>query len=100
MLEGEKDADKLEVVFFLKIPTPFYDQGRSIPGRELARIIPPDVLYERDGYHWFQKEKIVKSYVLLRDAPELQIVGEGPPPETDLGMKCVFASMSLGLVLF
>lgn len=88
------------MVFFLKIPTPFYDQGRSIPGRELARIIPPDVLYERDGYHWFQKEKIVKSYVLLRDAPELQIVGEGPPPETDPGMKCVFAILSLGLVLF
>ena len=100
LLEGEKDADKVEMVFFLKIPTPFYEQGSSIPGRDLARIIPPEVLYERDGYHWLQKEKIVKSYMLVRDAPALEIAGEGPPPETNVGLKCFFAVLSLGLVLF
>ena len=100
LLEGGSDEDKVEMVFFLKVPTPFYEQAAAIPGRELARIIPPTVLYEQDGYCWFQKEKIVKSYVLLRDAPKLEIAGEGPPPETSLPLKFLFALLSLAMVLF
>lgn len=100
LLEGGKDADKVEMVFFIKIPAPFYEQGRSIPGRKLARIITPEVLYEYDGYHWLQKEKIVKSYVLVRDAPELKIVGEGPPPESSSQLKWSFAGLSALMVIF
>jgi hypothetical protein len=100
LLEGGEDADKVEIVFYLKIPRAWYDQAPAIPGRELARIIAPELLYESDGSRWLQKEKIVKSYVLLRDAPELEIVGEGPPPQSSAGQKWLFAMLSLAMVLF
>jgi hypothetical protein len=99
VLVGRTDADKLDVVFFLKIPASVYDTAKTVPGRENIKIIPPDVLYEEDGHHWLQKQKIVKSYVLARGVPTLQIKGEGPPPPTSLGIKWVFATLSLAIVL-
>ena len=58
----------------------------------LARNIPAVVLHQDGDHAWFQKEKIVKSYVLLKDAKldsnsklspgeagkQVAIQGEGP----------------------
>eukprot|EP01047_Picozoa_sp_COSAG01_P060215 COSAG01_NODE_7348_length_3242_cov_1.709513_1_plen_437_part_00 len=99
VLEGGKYEDRLDVVFFLKIPTSTYERAHKVPGRPNTVIIPSEVLYEKDGYHWLQKEKIVKTYLLKRDEAELQIPGEGPPPGASLPVKFMFAALSLGVVM-
>ena len=98
---SRQDVDKVEMVFFLKIPKPTYDRALAVPGGcELVRIIPPEDLHEQDECRWLRKENIVKSYVLLRNAPELHIDGEGPPPQSSTGLKWLFAGLSFLMVLF
>eukprot|EP01049_Picozoa_sp_SAG25_P004467 SAG25_NODE_282_length_10426_cov_27.226784_6_plen_818_part_00 len=97
---GGQYQDRLDVVFFLKIPKSIYQRAQRVPGRPNTVIISSDVLYEKDGFQWLQKEKIVKTYLLKRDVAELLIPGEGPPPGTSLQTKVVFAIFSIALVLF
>jgi hypothetical protein len=96
---GGKDDDKLDVVFFIKLPLSYFQASMRVPGRELIRIVPASVLYEQDGDHWLQKSKIVKTYVLLRDAPALEIEGEGGAQQS-LTTKLGFAALGLLLVVF
>ena len=101
LLVGGADEDKVEMVFFLKVPASWMASAAAIPGRDLAKSIPLDLLYEQDGFHWLQKERIVKSYVLLRNTPgeDVKIEGEGPPPESSLWTKLLFAFLSLSMVM-
>ena len=41
-----------------------------MPGRESIKIVPPRFLMEKGGQHYLQKERIVKGYILKRDAAE------------------------------
>lgn len=100
LLLGGKDADKVDLVFLVKIPRFMLDASMEVPGRPLVRIIPASVLYEHtaDERHYLQKEKITKTYVLLKDAPPLNVEGQ----ETDgasIQTQVSYALMSLALVM-
>ena len=68
VLVGESDEDKVDVVFFIAVPTIWVKSAAKVEGRPLARIIPSSLLTEYQGHHWLQKGKIVRSYILKRDA--------------------------------
>jgi hypothetical protein len=103
LLEDGVCANKVDMVFFIRIPEVWYTQAAPIPGRPLARVIPSSTLYEEDDDHYLQKNRIVKSYVLKRGAgtgpPHLEIQGEGAPEQQDVSMKLKFAALS-GLLIF
>ena len=62
---GGIDADKIEVVLILKVPTLWLqDVHRRVPGRPDAFIIPKEQLHFEDGHHWLPKERVVRSYQL------------------------------------
>ena len=56
------------MVFLIKIPKKFLEGARGVPGRETIKIVPTDFLMEQGGQHYLQKERIVKGYILKRDA--------------------------------
>ena len=64
---GGSDEGKLDVVFFIAVPTVWVDNAAKVEGRPLIRIIPSLLLTEHQGHHWLQKGKIVKIYILRRD---------------------------------
>jgi hypothetical protein len=64
---GGSDEGKLDVVFFIAVPTVWVDVAAKVEGRPLIRIIPSLLLTEHQGHHWLQKGKIVKIYILRRD---------------------------------
>lgn len=102
LLEGEKCANKVDMLFFIKIPEMWFTQAAAIPGRPLARVIPSSALYEHDGHHYLQKTRIVKSYVLKKgastEAPDLIIQGETAAEQQSLSMKLKFAFLSGAMV--
>ena len=66
VLEGGKDADKLSVVLFIKLPKYLLlDTSRRLPGREHVFIIPLIALTEAAGAHWLPRDNIVKAYQLM-----------------------------------
>ena len=69
VMEGKCDADKLDVVFFIKIPKAFLKGAGSVPEREAIKILPPEFLMEKEKHFYLQKEKMVKGYILKKDAP-------------------------------
>ena len=103
LLEDGVCANKVDMVFFIRIPEVWYTQAAPIPGRPLARVIPSSTLYEEDGEHYLQKNRIVKSYVLKRGvgsgAPHLIIKGEEAPEQKSVSMKLKFAALSGLLIL-
>ena len=69
VLEGAKDADKLDMVFFIKVQKAFIDSAVDVPGRPFIKIISPSVLTENqkddeDDNKYLDKKNIVKSYIL------------------------------------
>lgn len=69
VLEGGKDADKLSVVLFLKLPRYLLlDTTRRLPGRHQVFIIPLIALKAAAGAHWLPRESIVKAYRLMPPA--------------------------------
>ena len=68
VLVGGSDEDKLDVVFFIAVPTIWVKSAAKVEGRALVRIIPSSLLTEYQGHHWLQKGRIVRSYILKRDA--------------------------------
>ena len=66
---GAKDADKLDMVFFIKVQKAFIDSAVDVPGRPFIKIISPSVLTENqkddeDDNKYLDKKNIVKSYIL------------------------------------
>jgi len=68
VLEGGSDAEKLDVVFFLKVPNIWVEQGILVPGRDCIAGIRSAMLYSKDEFSWLQKDKIVKGYILKKGA--------------------------------
>jgi hypothetical protein len=62
VLVGGSDEEKLDVVFLIKVHESQLNTAIKVPGRDVIRVIPPDVLVEQHGYHWLPKEKIVKAF--------------------------------------
>ena len=69
VLQGGRDAAKLDTVFFIKVPSAWLHAAGSVPGREAIKILPHSFLYEKGGHFYLQKKKIVKCYILKKDAP-------------------------------
>jgi len=67
VLVGGENEGKLDVVFFIAVPTVWVDFAAKVEGRPLIRIIPSQLLTEHQGHHWLQKGKFVKIYILRRD---------------------------------
>ena len=65
---GGSDEDKLDVVFFIAVPTVWVDAAAKVEGRSLIRIIPAHLLPEHQGHRWLQKGNIVRVYILRRHA--------------------------------
>ena len=68
VLEGGKDADKVSVVLFIKLPKYLLLDtcaSRRVPGREHVFIIPPIALTEAAGAHWLPRDNILKAYQLM-----------------------------------
>ena len=67
VLPGAVHADKLEVVFVIKLESRiFNDERRVLPGREAVLIIPKVSLFSSGGHHWLSKDAILKAYELSR----------------------------------
>jgi len=56
------------VVFLIKIPKEWLDGAKGVPGRDIIKIVPPRLLMHKGGRHYLQKDRIVKGYILKRDA--------------------------------
>ena len=65
---GGSDEDKLDVVFFIAVPTVWVDAAAKVEGRSLIRIIPAHLLSEHQGHRWLQQGNIARVYILRRDA--------------------------------
>ena len=78
VLVGASDDDKLDVVFFIAVPTIWVKSAAKVEGRPLVRIIPSSLLTEYQGHHWLQKGRIVRSYILKRDAEMTHSAGALP----------------------
>eukprot|EP01047_Picozoa_sp_COSAG01_P016036 COSAG01_NODE_811_length_13417_cov_6.641012_8_plen_1526_part_00 len=63
---GGKDEDKLEIVFFIRIPKIWLDASMAVEGRPLIRILPlADLgMPELGGFCHLRLELVVKTYVL------------------------------------
>lgn len=99
VLLGGKDDDKLDMVFFISVPQSYFDASVKVPGRDLIRILPASVLYEQDGKHYLQKEKIVKSYILAKSIADVRVQGEEEASESPPLMKVIFFALSALMVL-
>ena len=63
VLVGGRDADKLDVVFFIAVPQLWIGGAFTVPGRELIRIIKKDMLHDpEDWCRYLKKTHIKKVY--------------------------------------
>ena len=103
VLEGGSDADKLDVVFFLKVPADFMkNQERVVPGRPSVYIIQKSLLTEqpdKDGsvHHYLPVSRIVKAYSLADNRPKSEPEAE-PEPEPELETPVVMMEEGAGVL--
>jgi hypothetical protein len=98
VLVGGSDEEKLDVVFLIKVHESQLNAAIKVPGRDVIRVIPPDVLVEQHGYHWLPKEKIVKAFILKKGVSDIDIAGL-EMKEEDSSVKVSFACGAIALVL-
>eukprot|EP01046_Picozoa_sp_COSAG06_P013052 COSAG06_NODE_781_length_12364_cov_6.388912_9_plen_883_part_00 len=75
VLIGGCAENKLDVAFLIKVHVSQFNASIKVPGRDVIRVIPPDVLTEQHGYHWLPKKQIAKAFILKQGVSSIDIAG-------------------------